>query len=239
MPCCISHVPAKCRSPLEPDSSQRISQEIRAARVGRYRPLAFAAVGAACPDDQKGGRRLPSVPSHAPNAPQRRHGSPLPRKVERHDNVKNSRKTDGSISSRRKSARLFLSESCHHPLPRRSPLCGPLFLGNLGVVGSHGGAVAPSERQRALFRVTGSARAKNGCGKTSPGRPCAMRAKGDDFSVDSFSHRETKVFDVQSLADAVVNVSPAPTLLALTWGSADWGGGAQTQDTGTVRRWGG
>lgn len=37
--------------------------------------------------------------------------------------------------------------------------------------------------------------------------------------VDGFSHRETKVFGVLSLADAVVNVSPAPTLLTLTWGS--------------------
>lgn len=163
MPSCIAQALTKCRCPLEPDSSPRISQEIRATRVGMYRPLAFDAVGAGCPDDQKGTGNSRPCRRTLPTAPA---GRPQPREIQWNGNARNPSKRDHAISSRRKPAKFLLSEICHQRIPLAHHCAVPCSWGTLGVVGSQGGAVAPSERQRALFRMTGAARAKKkGCEK--------------------------------------------------------------------------
>lgn len=110
MPSCIAQALTKCRCPLEPDSSPRISQEIRATRVGMYRPLAFDAVGAGCPDDQKGTGNSRPCRRTLPTAPA---GRPQPREIQWNGNARNPNKRDHAISSRRKPAKFLLSEICH------------------------------------------------------------------------------------------------------------------------------
>lgn len=208
---------------LEPNSSPRISQEIRASRVGRHRPLTFTGVGAGCPDDQKGGRRLPSVPSHALNAPQRRHGSFQPRKVERQDKVANSWKRDDSIPFRRRSARFLLSESCHNPslATVRSPVPGERWCGGVPWWSS-----GPLRTPASTVSDDGVCTSEKWVWKNESRAPLCDEGKRRWFFRRWLFSSGDQVFDVLSLTDAVVNDSPAPTLLALTWGSADWGGGA-------------